>query len=183
MKKKLSEQFVTQPQVHPVNQDIYTDNMLAAWGEIPFAGLSLLLVQVRYLALLHQTNHWISKSDSYYGDHLLFDRLYEAVSGEVDMIAEKAVGLGCINNVDICLQATQLQKLVAGGEQISTIPSQDQLVKRSLAAEVNFLKCIDRVIEHINSTGLMTRGLDNLLAGIYDTHEGHIYLLKQRCTC
>jgi hypothetical protein len=49
-------------------------------------------------------------------------------------------------------------------------------------AEMNFLAVMKQLCESLKETGLMTHGLDNLLAGIEDAHEGHVYLLKQRVT-
>ena len=54
----------------------------------------------KYLAFLkalkeyYQYCHWVSKGDPYYGDHLLFERLYNEVSGQIDSAAEKFIGLG-----------------------------------------------------------------------------------------
>jgi hypothetical protein len=45
---------------------------------------------------------------------------------------------------------------------------------------MNFLKVAAYLAECLKECGLMTRGLDNLLAGIEDKHESNVYLLKQR---
>ena len=46
------------------------------------------------------------------------------------------------------------------------------------------LKINDKEIKNVDDLkemGLLTRGLDNMIAGIEDKHESHVYLLKQRC--
>ena len=62
----------------------------------------------------------------------------------------------------------------------TTIPQPTELAKRSYLAEMNFLKVMAHLAEHLKECGTLTRGLDNMLQGIEDKHEGHVYLLKQR---
>ena len=52
-----------------------------------------LLGKLRLLALYYQTAHWQSKNPIFYADHLLFERLYDAVNGEIDGVAERAIGV------------------------------------------------------------------------------------------
>ena len=87
------------------------DEMVSEWNMSPCPQLSVILVNLRFLALVHQTNHWVAKGDAFYGDHLLFSRLYDTVNGEVDSIAEKAVGVGTDRSVDLNLQLSQVQRL------------------------------------------------------------------------
>jgi len=179
MKKRLVETLemvlVTEP-----NTNIIVDNMLSEWGNVNYAHLSVLLAHLKFLYSVHQNHHWITKGDPFYGDHLLFQRLYESTLEDIDSVAEKAIGLGSTANVDLVLQTAQLQKLVQGYGMTSTLPQPTELAKRSYLAEMNFLKVAAYLAECLKECGLMTRGLDNLLAGIEDKHESNIYLLKQR---
>lgn len=182
MKNKISE-MMTQPSavvmVEP-NISILTDNMVAEWGNIPYPHLSVVVVHLKYLYALHQNHHWTAMGDPFYGDHLLFQRLYDGILPEIDSVAEKSIGLGCTGNVEIHLQHSQLLKLVTGFGGASTIPQSSDLAKKSLMAEMNFLSAMKHLCDSLKECGLMTHGLDNLLAGIEDKHEGHVYLLKQR---
>jgi DNA-binding ferritin-like protein len=179
MKRRLSETLEMSLVVEP-NLDIVTDNMVAQWGTVSYPQLSVLLVHLRFLAMVHQYHHWITKGEPFYGDHLLFQRLYEGVLEEIDSVAEKAIGLGSTANVDLVLQTSQLLKLVQGQGMTTTIPQPAELAKRSYLAEMNFLKAASHLVEHLKECGTLTRGLDNLIAGIEDKHEGNVYLLKQR---
>lgn len=181
MKKRLVETLEMSLVVEP-NLDIITDNMVSEWGSVSYPQLSVILVHLKFLAFVHQNHHWVTKGDPFYGDHLLFSRLYEGTSEDVDSVAEKAIGLGSTSNVDLSLSTSQLFKLVQGYGMTSTIPQPTELAKRSYLAEMNFLKVVSHLAEHLKECGLMTRGLDNLLAGIEDKHESNIYLLKQRAT-
>lgn len=165
------------------NIQIVFDNMVAEWGGIDFAELSVLLVHLRFLSFVHHTHHWIAKGDNFYGDHGLFGELYETTLAEIDSLAEKMVGLASPANVNINLQVNQLQRLVRGYGMMSTIPQGTEFAKRSLAAEVNFIKTAEMAFRSMKERGVTTSGLENLLGGILDVHESHVYKLKQRsCT-
>jgi DNA-binding ferritin-like protein len=179
MKKRLVETLEMAIVVEP-NADIVTDNMVAEWGNSPYPQLSVCLAYLKFLYNVHQTHHWISKGDSFYGDHLLFQRIYESTQEDIDSVAEKSIGLGATSSVDLVLQTKQLSKLVQGYGMASTLPSPTELVKRSYLAEMTFLKVVAHLAEHMKECGILTRGLDNMLQGIEDKHEGHVYLLKQR---
>ena len=179
MKKRLVETLEMKLVVEP-NLDIVTDNMVSEWGSVPYPELSVLLVHLKFLSAVHQNHHWITKGEPFYGDHLLFQRLYECVAGEIDAVAEKAIGLGSTANVDLVLQTSQCFKLVQGYGMTTTIPQPTELAKRSYLAEMNFLKVTSHLVDCMKECGTLTRGLDNLIAGIEDKHEGNIYLLKQR---
>lgn len=179
MKKRLSESMEMMMTIEP-NLQVLTDNMLSEWGGTPYCQLSVALVHLKYLYALHQNHHWTVMGDPYYGDHLLFQRLYDGILPEIDMVAEKAIGLGCTDNVDLQIVNSQVLKLICGQGSAVMIPQSTDLAKKSLMAEMNFLAVMKHLCDSLKECGLMTHGLDNLLAGIEDKHEGHIYLLKQR---
>lgn len=162
------------------NISIVFDNMVSEWGGVPYAELSVVLVHLRFLNFVHQTHHWVSKGDNFYGDHALFGGLYEETLEEIDALAEKVVGLGKVDNVNITLQVNQLMRLTKGYGMMSTIPQPSELSKRSLAAELNFIKTTELALNSLKERGGSTLGLENLLGGILDAHEGNVYKLKQR---
>lgn len=182
MKRRLVETLEVQIVLADNNAGFVTENMCAEWGSVTYPELSVMLVHLRHLALLHQTHHWTAKGDPFYGDHLLFERLYSSVTPEIDSVAEKAIGLGTTANVDVALQTMQLNKLVQNYGMSQMIPTESDLARRSLIAEYNFLVVVAKLVELMKESGTLTRGLDNLIAGIEDQHEGNCYLLKQRCS-
>ena len=181
MKKRISETLEAQLIVSDPNLSIMVDNMCSEWGSVPYPQLSVMLVQLKFLAAVHQNHHWTAKGDPFYGDHLLFERLYSGTLEEIDSIAEKAIGMGTTVNVDLSLQTAQLHRLVQGYGMTQTIPQSTELAKRSLLAEMNFLMVASCLVSSMKEQGTLSRGIDNLIAGIEDKHEGHVYLLKQRC--
>lgn len=156
--------------------------MVAEWAtRTSYPELSALLVHLRCVSMVHQTHHWQAKGDPFYGDHLLFERLYDGTVGEIDSIAERSVGLGTTANVDLQLVTTQLQQLAAIAFPPDVqLPTPSSLIARSHRVEMGFLNSVAGAVESMKAQGTLTRGLDNLLAGIEDSHEGHVYLLKQR---
>lgn len=136
--------------------------------------LATLLAALRALYLLHQAHHWQSRGPSFYGDHLLFQRLYEAVLPEMDSVAERAVGsghAGLVAAADVT-RATQilLDRWQARGA------SPDAMVKASLSAEGEALALLDEILGAVK----FSQGTQNLLQGIADKHEEHVYLLQRR---
>jgi hypothetical protein len=178
--RRLIETLEVQIAVPDPGYGVALDNMLSEWGATPYAQLSVILVHLRFLADVHRTHHWTAKGDPFYGDHLLFERLYATAVAEVDCLAEKAVGLGGVDNVNLPLQLQQVARMAQNYGMASTIPQPSELARRSLIVEVGFLRCVAHCVGSLKEQCLMTRGLDNMLAGVEDSHEGHVYLLKQR---
>jgi DNA-binding ferritin-like protein len=179
-RRSLRESFELALVIEP-NTNVVVDNMIAEWGGNPYSQISVLLVYLEFLSKVHRTHHWIARGDPFYGDHLLFQRLYEGAGEEIDMVAEKAVGLGTISNVDLNFVTAQCHRLVQNYGSSSTIPHPSELFRRSYQAEMTFLKVVTHLVDSLKESGLLTRGLDNMIAGIEDKHESHVYLLKQRC--
>lgn len=177
---------VSSPEQEASNEDqsphieLAVDNSIAHWNGIAYAELSVVLVHLRYLAMLYQTNHWIAKGDPFWGDHKLFAELYETVTDEVDVVAEKAVGLGSEANVNLQLQMSQLLKFCCGSKSLQTIPQSNELAKNCLVVEYRFLQVLSMATESMRACGTLTPGVENMLQQLFDTHEGHVYLLKRR---
>lgn len=153
----------------------------SAYAGQPYAELASILVLLRALAVIHQSNHWATSGASYYSDHLLFDRLYGDLVEEIDKVAEKAVGMGSSSLVNPVTLAKQVSDAVA--ELCKGLPpevSPAAMIQLSLEAEMRFLLMTQALVKVMKEAGTLSRGVDNLLAAIEDKHEEHVYLLKQR---
>ena len=162
------------------NLSIVINNAVSEWSRVPCPQLSVLLVWLQFLYEVHQHNHWVSRGDSFYGDHLMFQRLYEGVLKEIDVVAEKSVGMGVIENVNLHLRINQLQRLMQGHGMMATIPQRGELARQSLLIEQNFLVVIDILMNQMYENKTLTNGLENMFQEIADDHESNVYLLKQR---
>jgi DNA-binding ferritin-like protein len=161
---------------------ISLDNLFQLWSSKKYGTLSVLLANLRSLSILHHQNHWVTTGQGSYQDHLLFQRLYEGVDGEVDSVGERCVGLGGNETVDLTLQIKTMWAFIK--ENMSsgmTMPAiGNDLVQKSLNAEFMFLTLANTTKETLSANGLLSAGLDNMIAGLQDAHETNVYLLKQR---
>ena len=124
------------------------------------------------LAIIHQQAHWVSKGE-HYGEHLLFERLYDGVSDQIDTAAEKAIGvLGAEMDIvkHISMTSTFINKFYV----------EKDLVKRSLLAEKAFLSFSKKLYNDLKESGDMSLGLDDMIMSIASEHETFVYLLLQR---
>lgn len=164
-----------------MSDQVRFSNMLSTWSDRPFAELSVVLVHLHVMALNAQLSHWTCKGDSFYGDHELFERLYVELQKDVDALAERAVGLGGAELVSLPLVTRQIDCLAQELGPSTTIPRTDDLARRALELEYRILNVIAFAVESLRARKMLTRGLDNLLAGLEDRHESNVYLLKRRC--
>lgn len=151
------------------------------FSNTPFSELSVLLSWLKAISITHQTNHWTASGDPFYGDHLLFERLYNQANGEIDKVAEKAVGLSSAALVDLIKIEKNTYRIVTIiNNERPGIPDSVDLVRKSLEFEESLLDVIKIVLSSLQMNRNITTGVQNLLEQIYDDHEGSIYLLKQR---
>ena len=155
------------------------EELCAEWGGGEHCELAALLSATRALAMLHQSNHWRAFGDPFYGDHLLYERVYGAVDGDIDSIAERLVGLAGDMMIDPVISAAQAARILQDGMQ-TVESSPDDMVRIALEAEMYYLDMLEAVVANLESKGLLSYGTDNMLAGIADKHEGLVYLLKRR---
>jgi len=147
------------------------------FGNAPASPLAALVAVLRAVYQTHQGAHWQTRTQTYYADHLLFQRLYDKLPEEIDSVAERTVGNGGVALLDPAKQAAQTLDVVASvrGKKTS-LRSPQELVEISFAAEMFLLQVIDEIL----TTTRVSQGTQNLLQGIADAHEGNVYLLQQR---
>jgi DNA-binding ferritin-like protein len=127
-----------------------------------------------------QSAHWISKGKSFYGDHLLFERIYGELVEEMDAYAEKVIALSSdevVNPIEVLnIAAERLPKIIKfdgnhdGSDLANYAVNSEKYVLSELEALYDMLKKEDK----------MTMGLDDMLMTMHNNHEGHIYLIRQR---
>jgi DNA-binding ferritin-like protein len=125
---------------------------------------------LRAMYLLHQQNHWNAQS---YGDHLLFQRIYESSSEMADAASERAIGLCGSNMVEFENEEAIAKKFAP---RIKTLYS---LLESSLAIEKAFQSLAEDVYNTIKEKNMLTLGLDDLIMSQASESEVHIYLLQQ----
>lgn len=144
-----------------------------AGSEDSAGALMVLLSMLRAQYLLYQTLHWQAKGDPAYGNHLLFQRLYESLLEQVDTLAEKMVGMFGNDSVDLPDQLEVMQKLCATWCQV-----QDPH-ERGLKSEHMLQATLKKVYDHMKEADELTLGLDDYLMATASEHDTNMYLLQQ----
>jgi DNA-binding ferritin-like protein len=102
------------------DEDVELEEEESSYEKLPEAEMKKYLSTLKALQAYYQHAHWISKGEPFYGDHLLFERLYGSVNEQIDSLAEKMVGLGgdhyvCVRTV-MKMTSDILQKIPEMGE-------------------------------------------------------------------
>ena len=135
---------------------------------------ALYVASLKALALIHQHNHWTTKGLAFYGDHLLFERLYNSTLELLDLAAEKFIGLLGDQCLNYDLQNEMLHKVLVKYKNLEGSPAQ-----MSLMAVKDFLKFSKDTYNCFEEEGKLTLGLDDMLMSIASKVEESCYLLQQ----
>lgn len=160
------------------------DLLFHEYGSQKHSELAVTVDLLKALYSIHQTHHWQVSGGAFYSDHLLFERLYETVSKQVDGVAERAVGLGNADLVNLRSSLRNVTRFVDAVEMsVHLEESGDEalrMVKTSYLAEKFFISALEDIMKDLKAKNLMSFGMEQLLGTILDEHEGLCYLLKQR---
>lgn len=135
---------------------------------------ALYIATLKAIALVHQHSHWTTKGKPFYGDHLLFERIYKSSLEDLDLAAEKFIGLFGTDCLDYQLQADLLDKVLLRYKSLEGKP-----LAMSLAIEKDFLKFSKDAYNCFEEEGTLTLGLDDMMMAIASNREGAVYLLQQ----
>jgi DNA-binding ferritin-like protein len=135
---------------------------------------ALYVATLKAMTLIHQHSHWTTKGSTFYGAHLLFMRIYESAQKDLDMAAEKFVGVFGDRCLNYDLQADLLHKVLLKYKNLEGSPAQ-----MSLEAEKDFLKFSKAAYNCFEEEGKLTLGLDDMIMAIASNREEAVYLLQQ----
>jgi DNA-binding ferritin-like protein len=124
--------------------------------------------------MLFHAYHWRSKGADYYGDHLLYQRLYEDRAEEIDRIGEVLMAVAGPNSVAPVITITGMHDLASRIEAVQGAQAQ-----RGVALVEETLRRINAANALLGNTPY-TLSVNNVLAGFADKHLEALYLLKQR---
>jgi|TARA_R110000824_G_scaffold48399_27_gene136766 DNA-binding ferritin-like protein len=131
----------------------------------------LAVLRAQYLS--YQTSHWQVVGGSFYGNHLMFERLYKSVQEQVDQLAEKIVGFLGSDAVNLVYQMEKIHMLCGRWGRI------DCNHKRGIQSEADLQEAIQVAYTALTKEGLLTLGLDDWLMATANEHEANTYLLQQ----
>lgn len=157
--------------VKPQEVTAYLDESVSDFAR---SGMTLVMGILRAQSLSYQTSHWQTKGPTYYGNHLLFGKLYESVEGEIDSFGEKMVGYFGVESVDL------LDSLGRVTELASRWHTESDHFRRGLVSE----RELQSALAYLRNGWPATRsplplGLDDWLAATANAHETNVYLLQQ----
>lgn len=135
---------------------------------------NLYLAYLRQIAIIHQHSHWTTKGATFYGDHLVFERIYKSASDDTDLVAEKFLGILGTKSVDYNLQSKLMYKI---SQKHNTLIGQP--IEMSLSAEKSFLDLSKEFYNLLDSENKMTLGMDDMIMSIASNRESSCYLLQQ----
>jgi len=141
-----------------------------------------LLAMLRALHWTHQSIHWATHGNAYYGDHLLFQRLYEeGLPDEIDTLGEKCVAYFGYFSVD---PISNMNRTLEWIKEWWDWPEDNQdefaIMMTGLKAERDLQQQLTLAYKFIKEDNQMTLGLDDFLMAMANAHETNIYLLQQR---
>ena len=121
---------------------------------------------------VHHNSHWKEKGENFYGNHLLFQRIYESIDAEIDGLAEKIVaffGEKAINQLDVIKNASQwVEKW-----------NLESTFKNSIAAEQDLQRIFQQAYNSLKENKDVSLGLDDFIMATANAHETNLYLLQQ----
>lgn len=132
----------------------------------------LYLVALKAISFIHQHNHWIAKGSNFYGDHLLFERLYKSANEDMDLAAEKFVGLFGEECLNYEAQAVLLSEALLKYKGLAGVAMSERI-------ERDFLKFSSVAYKLYEDEGQLTLGLDDMIMSIASNRESSVYLLQQ----
>lgn len=160
---------------------VIVQHIKSDFADVPMGTVAALVAFLRAESMVHQAHHWQARGPNSYGDHLLFERIYNGVVEDLDKLAERVVGASHPILAQPVLHAKHVSAVVqsfySGAPQS---PTPDENAMLSLRATLHTLVLLKIVYGALEQQGRLSDGLDNLLQGIADNHEEHAYLLKQR---
>ena len=127
---------------------------------------------IRAVGLINQNSHWLCKSSNFYGNHLMFERIYDSAVKDADALAEKYIGVFGQGALDCKMQPKMICKIME-------LFSDDDPIQNSLKAEKQFLILSDKVHKVLNDEDKLSLGVANLIEEIASHREEACYLLEQ----
>ncbi|MCZ2224459.1 MAG: hypothetical protein LC122_12620 [Chitinophagales bacterium] len=131
------------------------------------------IASLKAIYFIHQQNHWVTNGVNFYGNHQLFQRLYESSLKDLDLAAEKFIGLFGSECLDLSVQ----NKLVY--EILEKFKNESDPIQSSLKIELDFLKFSKYAYTCFEQEEELTLGLDDMIMAIASSREESVYLLKQ----
>jgi len=125
--------------------------------------------------------HNLTKGPGFAGDHVsLYGPIYISVQDSIDRVIEKAIGVFDDETLGCPIGITSSAVMVLEGWESPAGQAAERIADVALEYAMQLVQLDETVSGTLAEMGALTYGLDNLLAELADTHEGFVYLLRQR---
>jgi len=138
------------------------------------------LAWLRVLSIWYQHAHWATSGNTSYGDHLLYERIYNEITEELDTLAEKAVGFCGPHAVDTHSHSKLVSEMLCAYPSPSRANEATMIASAGLALVNDYIETVNETYQELKSAGKLSMGLDDYLMALVSKLESHVYLLKQR---
>lgn len=138
------------------------------------------IVWLRTLSIWFQHAHWATSGATSYGDHLLYERIYNEITEEIDTLAEKAVGFTGAQSVDTHTHSKVLAEMLCSYPSPSRANESTMIASAGLAMVKDYIETIQETYDTLKKSGELSMGLDDFLMALVSKLESFVYLLKQR---
>lgn len=135
--------------------------------------LAGVLAALRAVHWSHWTSHWQAAGGPYYGDHLMLERLYNAVTEEIDTLAEKMVDMCGAASVDPVVQAHMMTRVLEAQQDADPI-------RRAYKVEMLLQSILATAFQRLEASRELSLGMNDFLAATANAHETALYLLNRR---
>jgi len=125
--------------------------------------------------------HHLTKGKGFAGDHeLLYGKIYQTLTEDLDALIERAIGLTdnemCACPIVISDMTSRILKSF-----FSPADRTDQeIVEIAYDSLEGLLQNLENLHEKFELIGMLSLGLEDLLAGFASQYETYLYMLKQR---
>jgi len=151
---------------------------------IPVSPVEIMSAYIGFVRAFHlwfHAAHNLAKGTGFAGDHVsLYGPIYVEVQDSIDRIIEKAIGIFDDEILGCPIRITSDAVLILEGWESPADQAAERIADAALEYAKQLVKLDERVAQTLDEMGTLTYGLDNLLAELADTHEGYVYLLRQR---
>lgn len=130
------------------------------------------LALTRTMAVVFQHSHWKCSGSNFYGNHLLFQRLYGDAASLVDLIAEKLIGVMGNDSLKHSSQLSIMSELFSNFDSDNHVENAKEIVNI-------FLEFSDDLYNRLKEMNELTLGMDDLIMANASKVEEFGYLLKQ----
>jgi len=140
-----------------------------------------------YIGFLRAYHFWmhgahnVVKGPSFAGDHVvIYGKIYNEVQDVIDGVIEKGVGVYQDEAIACPMKITSDAMIILEDWESPSDQTSERIAALALEYTKHLVSIGEGTAKTLEGLDVLTYGMDNMLAGLVDTHENYAYLLRQR---